>query len=44
MPLHEHVDTCIKTGGKISKFCTCPHCTLCVCKVCGCYPGSLMLR
>jgi len=41
MPLHEHVDTCLKGGGKISKFCTCPHCTLCVCKICGCYEGSL---
>lgn len=41
MPLHEHVDTCIKSGGKISKFCTCPHCTLCVCKICSCYEGSL---
>jgi hypothetical protein len=41
MPRHVHVDTCIKSGGPISKFCTCPHCTLCVCKVCGCYEGSL---
>ena len=41
MPLHEHVDTCLKGGGKISNFCTCPHCTLCVCKICSCYEGSL---
>lgn len=41
MPLHEHVDTCLKGGGRISKFCSCYHCTLCVCKVCNCYEGSL---
>jgi len=41
MPLHEHVDTCLKGGGRISKHCTCKHCTLCVCKICGCYEGSL---
>ncbi len=41
MPLHKHVTTCRKSGGPISKFCTCEHCTLCVCEVCGSYEGSL---
>lgn len=40
MPLHEHVENCLR-GGKISKCCSCQHCTLCVCKICNCYEGSL---
>jgi hypothetical protein len=41
MPRHQHVNTCLKGGGPISKFCTCPHCLLCVCEVCGAYEGGL---
>jgi hypothetical protein len=41
MPRHQHVTTCLKGGGPLSKFCTCQHCTLCVCGVCGAYEGGL---
>lgn len=41
MPRHQEVTTCLKGGGPVSKFCTCPHCTLCVCSVCGAYEGGL---
>ena len=41
MPLHKQVTTCLKSGGPVSKFCSCNHCTLSVCFVCGAYEGSL---
>lgn len=41
MPRHKQVTTCRKNGGPISKFCTCEHCTLCVCEVCGAFEGGL---
>ena len=41
MPHHKQVTTCLKHGGPVSKFCTCLHCTLSVCQVCGAYEGSL---
>lgn len=41
MPAHVHVTTCLKGGGPVSKFCSCQHCTLAVCSVCGAYEGSL---
>ena len=37
---HVHVTNCLR-GGSISKYCTCYHCTLCVCSVCGAYEGGL---
>lgn len=41
MPRHQHATTCRKTGGPISKHCTCEHCNLSVCRVCGGYEGGL---
>ena len=41
MPRHKQITTCHKHNGPISKFCTCPHCTLGVCEVCGAYEGGL---
>jgi hypothetical protein len=41
MPEHKQVTTCRKSGGPVSKFCSCEHCTLGVCSVCGAYEGSL---
>lgn len=41
MPRHQQVTTCRKSGGPISKFCSCEHCTLAVCTVCGAYEGGL---
>lgn len=41
MPLHKQVTTCLKHAGPVSKFCTCPHCTLSMCSVCGACEGSL---
>lgn len=41
MPLHRQVTTCLKSGGPLSSFCTCHHCTLSTCGVCGAYEGSL---
>lgn len=41
MPRHKQVTTCLKSGGPVSKFCTCMHCTISVCQVCGAYEGSL---
>lgn len=41
MPRHKQVTTCLKGGGPLSKFCTCQHCTLSVCEVCGAYEGGL---
>jgi hypothetical protein len=41
MPRHRQVTTCRKSGGPLSKHCTCEHCTLSVCAVCGAYEGGL---
>jgi hypothetical protein len=41
MPRHKRVTTCRLSGGPVSKFCTCEHCTLSVCAVCGAYEGGL---
>jgi len=41
MPLHQQVTTCRKTNGPTSKRCTCEHCNLAVCSVCGGWEGSL---
>ena len=41
MPKHKHVTTCRKSGGPISKHCSCEHCTLDVCAACGLWEGSL---
>lgn len=41
MPAHVQVTTCLKGGGPCNDLCSCPHCTLAVCAVCGCYEGSL---
>lgn len=40
MPKHKHVTECLR-GGPVSKYCSCPHCTLAVCSVCGAYEGAL---
>jgi len=40
MPMHKEVTNCLK-GGKVSRYCSCNHCTLAVCSVCGAYEGSL---
>lgn len=41
MPRHQQVATCRRTGGPLSKMCTCEHCALAVCGVCGAGEGSL---
>ena len=46
MPKHKRVTTCRKSGGTstqypLSKHCSCEHCTLDVCSVCGGGEGSL---
>lgn len=41
MPRHKQVTTCRKSGGPVSKFCSCEHCTLAVCSACGSYEGGL---
>ena len=41
MPRHTQVTTCRKTDGPVSKHCSCEHCTLSVCSVCGGGEGSL---
>lgn len=41
MPRHKQVTTCLRGDGPISKCCTCSHCTLSVCSVCGAYEGGL---
>lgn len=41
MPRHQQVTTCRKSGGPISKHCSCEHCCLAVCAVCGAYEGGL---
>ncbi len=41
MPRHKQVTTCRRTDGPVSKHCSCEHCTLSVCSVCGGGEGSL---
>jgi hypothetical protein len=41
MPRHKRVTSCRKSGGPISKHCSCEHCSLDVCSVCGLWEGSL---
>lgn len=41
MPRHKQVTTCRKSGGPVSKHCSCEHCCLAVCEVCGGAEGSL---
>jgi hypothetical protein len=41
MPRHKRVTACRKSGGPISKHCSCEHCALDVCSVCGLWEGSL---
>ena len=41
MPRHKQITTCRKSGGPVSKHCTCEHCCLSVCEVCGGAEGSL---
>jgi len=41
MPRHQQVTTCRRNGGPVSKFCSCEHCNLSVCSVCGAGEGSL---
>lgn len=40
MPRHQQVTNCLR-GGPVTSFCSCQHCTLGVCSVCGAYEGSL---
>jgi len=40
MPRHKRVTACRK-GGPVSKHCSCEHCTLAVCSVCGGFEGAL---
>lgn len=37
---HVHVTECLR-GGKVNDHCSCHHCTLSVCAVCGAYEGGL---
>jgi hypothetical protein len=41
MPRHHQVTTCRKSGGPVSKHCSCEHCTLSVCSVCDAGEGGL---
>lgn len=41
MPRHQQVTTCRRSGGPISRGCTCEHCNLSICEVCGAYEGGL---
>lgn len=41
MPRHQQVTTCRKSGGPLSTLCSCEHCTLAVCSICGAYEGGL---
>lgn len=41
MTHHKHETTCRKSGGPVSKSCSCEHCSLDVCSVCGGGEGSL---
>lgn len=40
MPRHKKVTTCLR-GGPVSTSCSCQHCQLCVCELCGAYEGGL---
>jgi hypothetical protein len=41
MPKHKQVTTCLRGGGPLSVYCSCQHCNLAVCEVCGAYEGGL---
>lgn len=41
MPPHQQATTCRRSGGPVSEHCTCEHCTLSMCEVCGAYEGGL---
>ena len=41
MPRHKQVSTCRKSGGPTSKSCSCEHCSLAVCEMCGGAEGTL---
>jgi hypothetical protein len=41
MPRHQQVTTCRRSGGPISRRCTCEHCNLSICAICGAYEGGL---
>ena len=41
MPRHKQVTTCRRGGGPVSKMCSCEHCSLTVCEVCGGAEGTL---
>ena len=41
MPRHQQVVTCQLTGGPITRQCTCPHCALAVCAICGAHEAGL---
>lgn len=41
MPRHQQITTCRRTGGPLSKHCSCEYCCLSVCSVCGGAEGSL---
>lgn len=41
MPRHQQVTTCRQSGGPISRRCTCEHCNLSVCALCGAREGGL---
>ena len=41
MPRHKQVTACRKSGGPTSKSCSCEHCALSVCSVCGGAEGTL---
>lgn len=41
MPRHQQVTVCRKNGGPLSELCTCEHCNLSVCGVCGAFEGGL---
>ena len=41
MPRHKQVTTCRRGGGPVSKTCSCEHCSLAVCAVCGGAEGTL---
>ena len=41
MPRHQQVTICRKSDGPVSKHCSCEHCSLAVCSVCGGAEGTL---
>ena len=41
MPRHKQITTCRKSGGPVSNMCSCEHCCLAVCEVCGAAEGTL---